>query len=229
MLTLMFWCSPLNWPTSLRMNGPSPPVKPFQKARLTLARCSPCPRRTGRHHRLTAAGARWGAGAAAAGGQQRPARPRRPAEELPPVQRPLVADAVLAHVPTFSRPGSRRGPHGRRCGGSRTRRRPRRRRGRSARSAGAGGRVQTPPQVQCAAVAAGGGRNSCSPLAGSIRWLRRSQVTGPGCRRPCRRGGAVGEGHLLAELGLAGVPDGHVREAQEVVVVQVDDARPACW
>jgi hypothetical protein len=36
MLTLMFWCSLLNWSTSLRMNGPSPPVKPFQNARLTL-------------------------------------------------------------------------------------------------------------------------------------------------------------------------------------------------
>ena len=36
-------------------------------------------------------------------------------------------------------------------------------------------------------------------------------------------GGAVGERHLLAELGLAGVPDGHVGEAQEVVVVQVGD------
>jgi hypothetical protein len=36
MLTLTFGCSELNWSTSLRMNGPSPPVKPFQKARLTL-------------------------------------------------------------------------------------------------------------------------------------------------------------------------------------------------
>src|SRR5215217_175100 len=35
-VTLMFWCSVLNWSTSFFMYGPSPPVKPFQKASETF-------------------------------------------------------------------------------------------------------------------------------------------------------------------------------------------------
>src|ERR687890_1489587 len=35
-VTLMFWCSALNWSTSFFMYGPSPPVKPFQNARPTF-------------------------------------------------------------------------------------------------------------------------------------------------------------------------------------------------
>ena len=42
------------------------------------------------------------------------------------------------------------------------------------------GRVQIPPQVQCRPSRLEAARNSCSPLAGSTRWLSRSQVTGAG-------------------------------------------------
>ena len=73
------------------------------------------------------------------------------------------------------------------------------------------------------AVAAGGGPELVLAV-GRVDPVLEAQ---PGHRRRgadghAAVGGAVGEGHLLAELGLAGVPDGHVGEAQEVVVVQVD-------
>ena len=42
------------------------------------------------------------------------------------------------------------------------------------------GRVQTPPQVQWRPSRLEAARNSCSPLTGSIRCERRSQVTGAG-------------------------------------------------
>ena len=74
------------------------------------------------------------------------------------------------------------------------------------------------------AVAAGGGPELVLAV-GRVDPVAEPQPghRGRGADGHAAPGGAVGEGHLLAELGLAGVPDGHVGEAQEVVVVQVGD------
>ena len=175
-----------------------------------------------------AAGAGRAGGAAAAGGGERPRR-RPPAAGPRKCRRlsgPWSVLRSLPMCPTFLAPGAAGAavPTVGRCGRSRTRRsapappwetRP-------MRGVVPAGRVQTPPQVQCRRRGWTAARNSCSPLAGSTRWLSRSQVGGrPAGRRPCRRRpAAVGERHAPCRTRSGpGVPDRHVGEAQEVVVV----------
>ena len=87
------------------------------------------------------------------------------------------------------------------------------------------GKVQTPPLTQTPPSRFVQARSSCSPLAGSVRCTIRRYVVaagGPTMVPPLRRPPLV-YGHLLAELGLPGVPDRDVRQPGEQVVVDVGD------
>src|SRR5918994_1328904 len=229
MLTLMFWCSLLNWSTSWRMNGPSPPVKPFQKARLTLGPVYSLP------------SPNW----------PPPPPPPPPAPggaSVPPPQAASIIEApapapsprtcrrfsgpwlVLRSLP-MSPPFPPRSPPGPRClwlvdaevvelgdgAGAAV--------GDQADPGrGPGRQGPDPAPGPVPAVAAGGGPDLVLAV-GRIDPVLETQPGHWGRRANghAAPGGAVGEGHLLAELGLAGVPDRHVGEAQEVVVVQVGD------
>src|SRR4029453_1616142 len=87
---------------------------------------------------------------------------------------------------------------------------------------GAGGQVPDPAPGPVPAVAAGGGPELVLAVGG-VDPVAEPQPghRGRGADGHAAVGGAVGERLLLAELGLAGVPDGHVREAQEEVVVHI--------
>src|SRR5215217_5777311 len=225
MLTLMFWCSPLNWSTILRMNGPSPPVKPFQKARLTLGPLysAPVPNRSSLAWPPAPGGVLLPPQAASSRLAPAPApSPRNWRLFSPP---PLVLRSVPM-CPTFLAPG----PPGQRFlrlvdadvvelgdgAGAAVGDQPDAR-------LGAGGQGPDPAPGPVAAVAAGGGPELVLPV-GRVDAVADAQPghRGRGADRHAAVGGAVGERHLLAELGLAGVPDGDVTQAQEVVVVQVD-------
>src|SRR5215211_6744089 len=223
MLTLMFWCSPLNWSTILRMNWPSPPVKPFQKARLTLGPLysAPLPNRSSVAWPPAPGGVLLPPQAASSTPAPAPTPSPRNWRRLSPPR--LLLRSVPMSPPFSPRSGRRwlwlvdaevvelgHGP-GPAVGDQ------------PDPGAGAGREGPDPTPGPVAAVAAGGGPELVLAV-GRVDPVAEPQPgdRGRGADGHAAVGGAVGERLLLAELGLAGVPDGHVREAQEVVVVDVD-------
>src|SRR5215211_3217678 len=223
MLTLMFWCSPLNWSTILRMNGPSPPVKPFQKARLTLGPLysAPLPNRSSVAWPPAPGGVLLPPQAASSTPAPAPTPSPRNWRRLSPPR--LLLRSVPMSPPFSPRSGRRwlwlvdaevvelgHGP-GPAVGDQ------------PDPGAGAGGQGPDPAPGPVPAVAAGGGPELVVAV-GRVDPVAEPQPghRGRGADGHAAVGGAVGERLLLAELGLAGVPDGDVTQAQEVVVVDVD-------
>src|SRR4051812_8560778 len=218
MVTLMFWCAALNSSTSFFMNGPSPPVKPFQYASATLGPSyvpvnsppPPCWVPGGPELPPPQAAAKPAAPTAA----DRPRKFRR--------EKPEVGVAVMNY--SFVRRESGQGwswPRnaevvelgGRADAAVRDQPDARRRTGRQRPGAAPGPVHAVGAHCGSVCLLTGPGKHPVTqPQPSRVRGRRDEH-------RPVRR--LPGVDLLLAELGRPGVPDGHVREAQEVVVAAV--------